>query len=71
MARYIQIRVNGVASHTAVFPDDSDPARRLLWHMLTGTAQPEAQSAPVGERDDEREAGAADPEIGTELHEKA
>lgn len=37
-------RVNGIASHTAVFPDDNDPAHKLLWHMLAAApAQPEVQ----------------------------
>ena len=35
-------RINGVASHTAVFSNDKDPAHKLLWHMLAAPAQPAA-----------------------------
>ncbi len=38
-------RINGIASHTAVFPDDNDPAHKLLWAMLAAApAQPAAQA---------------------------
>ena len=35
-------RINGVASHIAVFSNDKDPAHKLLWHMLAAPAQPAA-----------------------------
>ena len=34
-------RIDGVASHTAVFPDDNDPAHKLLWAMLAARKGPD------------------------------
>ena len=42
-------RIDGVASHTAVFPDDNDPAHKLLWVMLAAApSHPAAQTIADG-----------------------